>query len=715
MLQNIIATEKHNSCVVHTLADGGLLVAAKVSLFDEESVDLLTYQYLLKDFLKEMPDSFNFRAFFRSGFSNNTSAIHSRHEAIKELGFVKNELILMLEEKPRLHFNIGHQKKNLERNYNKIVELGKFQVFLDMGLKVNWLEDKEIRELYSFASEKPDHRHQTIDFGSNVTSVLRIVRPPVDDLDFKTLSQIKDSLPLPYILSLNVRPLSNEVSEAWLRRRSKQSQISTDLKEQQKFIEAQEDLREVTLEGRKLFKFEFLCILTRGSEEILRHDREEVFRKLRILGDVYIESYGAAQSLKAMMPGEPQHLGIAEKDNNIPSYIPAVTRGDSELNLMPSSLVLHRLDDSISSLNIFDPKADSYSWVIFGKPGTGKSVLANALTRSLMNDPNIKIIKIDVGGSHSRETKLLGGVEKTLNLNEPTGLNPFLVLQELGTNKDAIQILTSFVEVLILDENELKLPKSEKAKLESAIFEFAESKSELSLQGFYDFAKLCPRRNFLERWVGNGVYSNAFKIVPSLPVSSSRLLYYNFSKISQAQDPDYAQGGLAAVMAQFNMEMLKKSSDNMRIAFFADEVPFFIKKCFNFFNLSIANIRKEGHAFITIAQNSAQVVVNDDTSIIDLSPNRLYFSVDGEEEKFARRNNLLDETVDKIRALKRNQGEFSEVLLKTNKGEKILKIKLSKKEYWSYTSKDEDKQKLEVLRKMCPGLSEEQIIECLTH
>jgi hypothetical protein len=311
-----------------------------------------------------------------------------------------------------------------------------------------------------------------------------------------------------------------------------------------------------------------------------------------------------------------------------------------------------------------------------------------------------------------------------------------------------------------------------KSDLERLIQQYAELKPKSpSLEDFYHQIQDIPRRNLLGRWTGKGVYGNAFaappgsedaearsarswtelsgkglepeglgldravelqgsalpyppatagdsgellQLRPSGPPHCPRLRYYNFSKISQAQDPDYAQGGLAAVMAEFNFQMLKKSEHKKRIVFIADETPFFIQKCFNFFNLSIANIRKEGHGFITVAQKSAHVVVGGDTGILDNSPNKVFFSNDGDDESFLAKTQVSPEALIKIKSLRRSQGEFSEAFVKDAHGERTVRIRLSKREYWAYTSKDEDKRKFEELSAACPSLSMEEVIRCLS-
>ncbi|HND85893.1 MAG TPA: hypothetical protein PLU50_08810, partial [Pseudobdellovibrionaceae bacterium] len=216
----------------------------------------------------------------------------------------------------------------------------------------------------------------------------------------------------------------------------------------------------------------------------------------------------------------------------------------------------------------------------------------------------------------------------------------------------------------------------------------------------------------LERWSKNGVFGNAFVDTEHI-AKDSRLKYFNFSKVSQAMDGDFSQGGLAAVMAAFNFDMLF-NRQGQRFVFIADEVPVFVQRCFSFFDLSISNIRKQGDGFVTIAQRSSHLVVNGNTSILDGSPSKFLFTVDGDESLFAKRVGLDESDVVRIKSLNRVQGKFSEVFHVDPIGKRKYKIILSAEEYWSYTSKKEEKEKIQNLLEAVPGLSLSEAVRCLS-
>jgi hypothetical protein len=309
---------------------------------------------------------------------------------------------------------------------------------------------------------------------------------------------------------------------------------------------------------------------------------------------------------------------------------------------------------------------------------------------------------------------MLGGIEYEFNLGEPAGFNPFKYVRLAPKAKEMVQILSTFLETVIKEENEFFFSKEIKADIETCVSLYLETASERP--NIDDFlaktGHILPRKKLLERWSKNGVFGNAF-VDSEYIAKDSRLKYFNFSKISQAMDGDFSQGGLAAVMAAFNFDMLF-NRQGQRFVFIADEVPVFVQRCFSFFDLSISNIRKQGDGFVTIAQRSSHLVVNGNTSILDGSPSKFLFTVDGDESLFAKRVGLDESDLIRIKSLNRVQGKFSEVFHVDPIGKRKYKIILSAEEYWSYTSKKEEKEKIQNLLEAVPGLSLSEAVRCLS-
>jgi Cdc6-like AAA superfamily ATPase len=147
-------------------------------------------------------------------------------------------------------------------------------------------------------------------------------------------------------------------------------------------------------------------MLARREEGSLRRDLEQVRASLSQFGDSAIETVGALPSYICSRIGVPQHFTFLEECGAIPFYFPALTFGEGAISPATQSvrtLHLHRMDGSLHRYEQFDRRFLAYNALICGKTGSGKSVLANALSSALMQDPTARMIKIDVGGSYKKE------------------------------------------------------------------------------------------------------------------------------------------------------------------------------------------------------------------------------------------------------------------------------------------------------------------------
>lgn len=90
----------------------------------------------------------------------------------------------------------------------------------------------------------------------------------------------------------------------------------------------------------------------------------------------------------------------------------------------------------------------------FGTSGKAKVFFRTSYNES-SNDPNVGIIKLDVGGSHSKECELFGGTEHQLSLEKGSGINPFEVLYIVSaSDNDKLAILSKFLGSLIQEQGE---------------------------------------------------------------------------------------------------------------------------------------------------------------------------------------------------------------------------------------------------------------------
>ena len=722
MVPNIIESIQIGDKTVIALSNGSLCVGFEIPMKDAESDTIEFIESELTAYLGQLSHSLRVR-FILDSKPAFDSGQHSRSEAIRKNGFVENRLFVFFERDQKA-VSIDIKKiKSLLKPMSFLVEeakefLSSFSLdgFQNIGCHPIPLKIQDYNQFLPNRDVQISLESGCVQHGTSSLAVVKMVKQATHKINCLTLTQLKDSLSLPYryVVTLETEPAIK--SEKDLRQNSNQAAAGHDAIAANNYIKSQNAMQKVVSEGARFIQVEAQFLLTRMTTLQAKKSAQDLINTLRPLGKFYFESIGTEEAWTASLLGQPQHYPFKELDEVVPSYLPIFTFGISPLNLklIPSSLVLQRPDESIQGTSPFQEGYESYSACIIGLPGSGKSVLGNMITRALHFDESINIVKLDVGGSHSRETEVLGGIEYEFTIDKPGGFNPFSIINKAPKTNDLIQILATFLETILKEQHESFISKDLKADIESSLKHYIDGgPTNPSIDDFLEKSHdLIPRVKLLQRWSSKGIYGNAFKELPNERPSENRLKYFNFSKIAQAMDGDFAQGGLASVMVAFNFDMLF-NRNGKRFVFMADEVPVFVQRCFSFFDLSISNIRKFGDGFITIGQKTEHFIVQG-KSLLEASPSKFIFTVDAKDEIFADRLGMTLKEVQTIKNLKRVQGKYSEVFHLDNLGSRTYRITLSPQEYWSYTSKKEDKDKIHHLLQSVPGLTIEEAIRCLS-
>lgn len=712
--------EKIDDVSIWHTTDGKMGIGFEIAPCDLECDNRTEYHRKMFNFIRSLNP--NILGRIKLSFENcsqiNTES--TREKSINEIGFTKKSVQLYLEicSEPELVKKAKElfKKSSSNKDINALLEI--YEIVKQSGLKASPLSDEFINTLFLNTKLIWQKCAATVCNGYEHLGIIRMVKPSTGEINEEQLASVYDKLPKPFDVHFSFQKVDAAKMKLELERKLKQSSSDESLNPTNDLLKAStmNTISDAVKNGSQFFDYELIFSFERSSEKQVFEDLKRAINALNSFAEFQIETFGVTPSFLATKVGNTQHVPLKEIDDILPLFMPVWFFGEP-LNHHQNkrSLMLHRSDYSIHGFDLFNQNFSVFNSLIIGTSGKGKSVLTGMLTQSLLNDPNVEIIKIDVGGSHSKECELYNGQEFILQLNSPSGINPFSIakLPEL-TDSEKTGILSRFLMVLIQEQGEAIPTKDLRSQVEEAVQVFLSSAESYSLQEFYDKMINFPRRNLLRRWVSGGVYEKAFEVLPLefKQNTSSRLRYYNFSQVFQASDPEFAQAGLAAVLAQFNIETL--INKDKRIVLICDETPFFIKACFDFFKFSTANVRKFGHAVVLITQLSTDLIVNGDTGIIENSPQRFLFSIDGESSSFQRRFNLTDSQIDSIKLLKSIPKEFSEVLLQTSEFGRKLIIKITKKEYWTLTSSKQDKEKLEKLRNAVPQLSLLEAITCLS-
>jgi len=695
---------------------------------DLEVDDPSEYQRKLLSFVRSVPTNAISRMKLKVEDNKDVLTLAKRAKQAHEVVYSQKSVLLFVElqGEPLVVAKVKKifgQSEETEKSIEALEEI--YNLASQSGLNIKPLQQSATMAQFvdPFANWAKDT--SSVTDGAKHIGIVRLSKPGQDEISESSLAEILKDLPRPFEISVSWQRKSQGKIRLDLEKRLKQTATSDNPTEQSLHESTANALKESLNSGAQFIEYEFLVILERQTETQLKNDLKLVQNRLSGFADFQIETFGTAPSWLSTLCGNPSHVTLREVDETFCLQLPVWHYGEKKLpedNL--KSLPLLRSDKSLYSFDLFNPDFSVFNSVIVGTSGRGKSVLTGLLSKALLNDPSIHVIKLDVGGSHRKECELFGGTEHVLELNKPSGINPFEIAHLNCSDAEKVGILSRFIGVLIQEQGEVSFLKELRAQIEENIQSYLQSGAHNPcLQDFYDKQNDFPRRNLLKRWVKGGIYESAFaeKITTSIfsisggglrPNQHERLRYFNFSQVFQASDPEFAQAGLAAVLAQFNMETLR--NDGKRIVLICDETPFFIKNCFEFFKFSTANVRKFGHAVILITQLSSDLVVNGDTGIIENSPQRFLFSVDGSESEYQARFNLKNHQVDTIRKLRSRPGELSEVFLQTAETGRKLQIKITKEEYWELTSNRSDQEKLNKLRAAVPELTLKEAIRCLS-
>ena len=783
MLPVLSHIEDHHDLSFWVTTDGICGVGFQITPCDIETENADDFGLRLVQALRQLDAGIVGRIKMEATACEDLETDYPRRAAMNSLGFTRKKFFLYLDCVGGFHalkeFKkiITRENESDQAGFKALLQVK--SVFEQFNFKLRPLGESEVAKLFDRGNSAWIRSERSIETGEQSIGVVRMLKQPLEEFTVSDWVETLDKLPKPVQVTISFQRLGEARAKLLLERKLKQTSSGTDISSKTHSSVTENLILKNFQSGTQFFEMEVLFVFERRGQEELSKTLSEAVSNISMFSDAMIETFGVAPSYVATLPGSHQHVTLLETDQALAALLPICVRGESVPENIQKIrvLTLQREDQSLYHFDLFNSNYNVFNTLIVGTSGKGKSVLTGLLTSSLLNDPNVTVIKLDVGGSHSKECELFNGEEYQLSLDKPSGINPFEVLNiAAASDNDKIGILSKFLASLIQEQGELVLSKSLRSELENSVREYIDTNSSVPcLDNFYNFATSFPRKELLRRWVNGGLYEKAFaspakrqeptglgldsamakrkatagseldnaptksraaagseldnapgnsrssgtdmrhapeaKSQSDGPGLNSRLRYYNFSQIFQAADPEFAQAGIAAVLSQFNMEMLR--ANGRRLVLVCDETPFFIKSCFDFFKFSTANVRKYGHAVVLISQLSTDFVVAGDTGIIENSPQRFLFSLDGDERQFGERFNLAREQIVKIKGLKSLAGSFSEVLLQTGETAKKLKVKVTPEEYWRLTTSKGDKEKLQTLLDAVPGLTMKQAIAAL--
>ncbi len=669
---------------------------------DLELEDLKSLENQLDSFLKSLPDNLRVRISLFQSWKKENNFKTDRSLDLEDRGFVLNKRLIHFENKRKLSLKeILFNKEEAVRSREKEILESLNNNFLE---KLKSLPIKDFKEFYQI-----NRPFKIIPIGlktnKDFVGVLKLKNTSSHLISLHTLASSLENIPKPLEFHILFEKLGNFESDKVLKHKSKIEEEGRGRVAFEKYKESQLSQTKVILGGENLYRFEVHIVMRRKQGKHLVRDLNLAQRFLSSLGTFSEESVGALPSLKALVPSGNFHTKLLELSSVLKCFLPLYSFGQSTFK--DEALTFQRKDLSLDSFNPFSPSYSNHSGIIIGKSGKGKSVFINLLVKALHFDNKAHIFLVDVKGSHTKTVRFLEGKTHNIDITNSCGLNPF---RYLTTNKDRIEILSDFIEKLLLEDKEVSLDVKDKILLDQSLIKFSKSNTEKTLDHFYQMFNH-PRKIHLSKWIKGSL--NEFIFNGKTNDLNNRLSYFNFKNINTASNSQIGKAIIAAIMAEFSIKLLTKQPDE-KLIFISDETPFFIKNSFQTFCLLSKNVRKLYGSLILVAQNSRDLIINNNPSLIDNSEFKFLFSSDGLKEKFMETFGLSLEEYNKIRNLQMIKGDYSSFLLKDSIGSRVGFLRLSKREYLRSNTDPEFLTKIQKLQSVLK-INEDKALEVMSY
>lgn len=556
-----------------------------------------------------------------------------------------------------------------------------------------------------------------LDLGTEYVSVIKL-DDPKEQIPDHVMDMITHELPCPFEIKIQLRtPEPSQVASRFkssVKKEAKDGWFSS----QKRLFSNKDALDRLERAGIVYHSFEWHLVLRRSSLQELKLSTSHSMDVLnRLLGEVSVGAAAQFAALRSTQLGERFHLGgggfggLLESHTALPYYLPTNLRGAWRKVPELHSLGIHRLNHSMDFLNIFDPVYKSYSAVIVGQTGYGKSVFLSQLIRSLHHDEKTKIIVIDVKGSNRRVVDSLGGELINIQLSEPSGFNPFANIR-LDASEDTLNILKEFVSSLCLEETETTLPERLSAVIGIALKQYATSFKKADLKEFMGFLpKDFDRLPHLSRFT-DGIEAKVFQRRKNQAPISNRLTYYFLEKIETASNRALRKAMVNAVLMEFYLLLRSKALDE-NVILICDEAPFFVQDAFSIFSMMMKTMRSQKGSLILAVQYSNDLIkhtVNGvDESLINQSALKILFSQDGDKEVFKNRFSLSDSDFEILAANQSVKGQYSQFVIKDTLGLRVGRLYLTDSEFWESVTDGDELAEIKKIKTLYPELNDREV------
>lgn len=547
-------------------------------------------------------------------------------------------------------------------------------------------------------------------------------------------------LPFPHTINVHfqVPEQSKELSSLQARRRMAHSMSATqggrasDLESEAKLQSTEELLREIINSGQKILYMQLSLLIRSKDLEKLDSYTKTVLSQMRELGgaEAISETVAGFNAWKTMLPLgttkllRPKRIKTDNAADFIPIYQPY--QGSEEEQEKPVCLFRTR-DQTLLAFDPFNSRLPNYNTLVTGSSGAGKSFINNLVLLQYMTQKPLIYI-IDIGGSYRKLCEFLGG--QYIEISPPRAdekclkINPFhLPNPNEEPSPQKIKFLIAFLENILTDTAEERLPKLDKAMLEEEILGLYKRKKTPTLSDLYHSLetstteRLRQFSKMLFPWTGERPYGRLLDGDQGLNVESE-MVVFDLKGLSSYPD---LQSVMLLIITDFILGRVESKDPDIQLRrkqILMDECWELLKSQASslFMEYCVRTLRKSGSGITFITQGLEEIIAsNSGSAILSNTAAKWILLQRGDLEPIRKILKLNEQEMALISSLKQVKGRYSEAFLMANDAKSVVRACPTPIEYWLATSDATDAAMLAKYREKFPALRLKDIIEKLAH
>ena len=524
--------------------------------------------------------------------------------------------------------------------------------------------------------------------------------------------------------TVEIHNQQNEKDKLQLKRRMAYSMAAgarnvSDLESESKLANLEGLLQELIQGSEKVMSMGLVLIIWDKDKKELEWKSDQLLLELRSMNQAegVVESMAAFDTFINGWPGSCESYRKKKvKTSNASHLMPLFSYWKG--NERPVCFLQNR-DRVPFVIDYFDPELPSWSGVVFGGTGAGKSfTICQLMLQFSTQKPRPKIVFIDNGRSSENLVNVCGGEFVDVSVDSGICLNPF----DLGKNETKpsamkIKSILAVLEIMLKDDFMTSIPKKEKALLEECITElYRDCKKMPRLSDLRKILLNHKEKNLnaygqiLYSWTGDTAFGKLLDGTTNVSLNRS---VTSFEVKGLDDFPELKEVFMLLITNYVQRQAESDLSSPYTVV--CDEAHRLMKSQLTreYITFCYRTFRKYNCSILLLTQNYRDVLGNPEIAEAIL-PNSNYVIILRQRKidwsDFQKSFDFNEAELAAVKSLEIKKREFSEIFFMQDEKRAILRIVPDPLSYWICTSDAGDKFKIQQMKEENPNLSPLEIL-----